>query len=235
MGFRKLGFIAAIALATNSSWAEDHSTTSGGSAPPDIEKVCSQTACRTGGYEAVVGVDPQRYTTIPVTRSPYILDDGSVLIFPGETIAVQLAVDGGKLGRPMAAERYAPEFPALIVKSDGAPEANPENASLAALQGKMPADEVANLPPNTLVVSYGQFKEKGESGMTLTLLHNFSQTIKLDAIIAEIRPNAYEQHYTSTCPVRPKMSDFENWPNALGPLVLKNFRFQADGQSVVCE
>jgi hypothetical protein len=203
---------------------------------PDVDKVCAQHACRAGGYEAVVFVDGEHYTTIPVTHSPYILDDGSVLVFPGETIAVQFAPSGDKLGPPISVQRYAAHLPALIVvKADGQPDANPDDATLPSIRENAPADEVAKLPPNTLLIAYGQFKKTGDKGMALIVEHNLTQTIKLDAIVAEISPGKYKQHYTSTCPIMPKMWGNENWPNALGPLVLKNFRFQATGNVFSCE
>jgi hypothetical protein len=202
---------------------------------PDIDKICANTACRTGGYEAVVGVDADHFTMIPVTHSPYILDDGSILIFPGESIAVQFSMDGDKLGPPISAKRYAPHLPALIVKSGGAPEINADDAALPLINGKTPADEVSSLPPNTLLVSYGQFKPRGQAGMNLTVESNLAVTIKLDAIVAEISSGAYHQHYTSTCPIMPKLAGYEMWPNALGPIILRNFRVQpTDTASVTC-
>ncbi len=202
----------------------------------DVDKVCAERACRVGGYEAVLGTDKDHYTTIPVTRSPYLPDDSSVLIFPGETIAVQFAVDGDKLGSPVSVKRYAPHFPAFISRSGGVPEVNSEDATFPQVKADLPTIEVAALPPNTLLLSYGQFKPKGETGMVLTLEHNLPHTVKLDVIIAEITPGAYKQHYTSSCPIMPKVWGNENWPNALGPIVLTKFRFLPDGGTTVsCE
>lgn len=202
---------------------------------PDAEKVCAERTCRAGGYDAVIGVDADHYTQIPVTHSPYILDDGSVLVFPGETVAVQFSVDGDKLGPPISARRYAAHLPVLIERSGGAPMTNPEDATLPIVNAKLPADEVANLLPNTLLVSYGQSKEKGATGMRLIVEHNLPQTIKLDAIVAEISSGSYHQHYTSTCPIMPKMWGDEMWPNALGPLILRKFRFQPTSESFSCQ
>ncbi|HUO93442.1 MAG TPA: hypothetical protein VMU22_10995 [Rhizomicrobium sp.] len=204
--------------------------------PPDVEKVCAARACRAGGYEAVVFVDAERYTTIPVSHSPYILDDGSVLVFPGETIAVQFSPNGDTLGAPVAVKRYAPHLPALIVKEDGAqPEDNPDDATLPVIKENLPADEAAKLPPNSLLISYGQLKKIGDHGMELIVEQNLPQTIKLGAVVAELAPGGYKQHYTSTCPIMPKMSGNEMWPNALGPIVLGKFHFLAAGNSFSCE
>lgn len=203
----------------------------GGTDSTELEKICAATGCRAGGYDAAVGVDKDRYTTVPVTHSPYLPDKESALVFPGETIAIRFSVDGDK-PVPVSVTRYAPRYPAMIVKSDAAPVANADDAALPAMKG----DSLSGtIPPNLLIVSYGQFKPQGETGMVLTIESSLPHKLKLDAIIAEIAPGSYKQHYTSTCAIQPKLTDFENWPNALGPIVLTNFRFLADDATMSCE
>ena len=138
---------------------------------PDLDAVCAQRGCRDGGFDIALGVDAQRYTTIPVTRSPYVPDENSVLIFPGETIAIQFTSDSSKLTQPKFIKRFAPEFPAQIAK-DNVLQDNTINATLPRLTGAMPRDQVANLPPGTIVISYGQFKPH-DGGMVLRTEHNF--------------------------------------------------------------
>jgi hypothetical protein len=120
------------------------------------------------------------------------------------------------------------------VKAGGAPEVNTDDSTLPVISGRLPADEVAGLAPNSLLVSYGQLKPRGQTGMDLTVESNLAHTIKLDAIIAEISPGSYHQHYTSTCPIMPKMWGVESWPNALGPLILRNYRLQTSSDTVTC-
>jgi len=202
---------------------------------PDIDAICAKTACRTGGYFAVVSVDAAHFIGVNVSRSPYLLEDGAILLFPGETLAVTFAVDGDTLGKPISAVRYAPHLPLLIARTQGdKPAANPDDATLPVVLGKMPADEVASLPPNTLLISYGQFKPEGPAGMVLTLEHNLPHTLKLDAVITEISTAGYKQHASSTCPVLPKIWDNESWPYPLGPIILAKVRFQPDSGDIVC-
>jgi hypothetical protein len=204
---------------------------------PDLVAICAKTACRTGGYYAIVSVDAAHFVGVQVGRSPYLLENGSLLVFPGETIAVTFAVDGDNL-KPVSVRRYAPHLPLPIAKTTGdKPQANADDAALPAVNGKLPADEVAALPANTLLVSYGQFKPQGESGMILTLDHNLPHMLKFDAIIAEMPrgTSAYSQHYSSTCPVQAKIWDNESWPTPLGPIILTKFRFQPDSPTIVCD
>jgi hypothetical protein len=107
------------------------------------------------------------------------------------------------------------------------PRDDPQNAAL-------PDDPPDGATPDTLVISYGQFKPKGESGMVLSLKHNLPHTLKLDAFINVIKPRAYEQHATSACPVPPKLGGFENWPDVVAPIVLANFRFLPEGSDMRC-
>jgi hypothetical protein len=80
----------------------------------NLDTLCAQIACRKGGYDAVVRVDSERYTTVPVSRSPYVVDDNSILIFPGETIAIQFTIENDQLTHPKMVERFAPKLPAYI-------------------------------------------------------------------------------------------------------------------------
>jgi hypothetical protein len=204
---------------------------------PNLDAICAKTPCRAGGYFALVSADASHFVGVEVGRSPYLLENGSLLIFPGETIAVTFALDGDKL-KPIAAKRYAPHLPLPIARAQGdKPQANADDNALPAVGAKLPADEVASLPPNTLLVSYGQLKPQGESSMVLTLNHNLPHTLKLDAIVAEIQSGSsvYRQHYTTTCPVVPKIWDNESWPMPLGPLVLTRFRLQQDSPTIVCD
>ena len=123
----------------------------------------------------------------------------------------------------------------MIADKDDKPVPNPDDASMPPVSGKLPADEVAALPPNTILISYGQLKRLGASGMTLVSEHNLAHMVKFDAVIAEFATDSYRQHPTSSCPVMPKMWATESWPNALGPIVLANFRFSASSDTMTCE
>ncbi|HVZ29308.1 MAG TPA: hypothetical protein VG839_02870 [Asticcacaulis sp.] len=181
---------------------------------------CASQACRKGGYNVALRVDAKKYATVPVSHSPYILPNGSIMIFPGETIAVQFTLDGDKLTAPKFYKAYAPRLPAQV--TSGGKMSDPDTAGL----GK---DDAGSLPPNTVLLSYGQFK--GQAGMVLEVEHNMPRTVKLDALMAVIQQGAYVQKPAATCPVKAKLLAFETWQQPLGPMVLANTRFAADGDT----
>jgi len=230
----RLGAAAALTVCLGSIGVRAEPTPDATAQPAatNLDTLCAQIACRKGGYEAVVSVDNDRYTTVPVSRSPYVVDDNSILIFPGETIAIQFTVENDKLTHPKMVERFAPKLPAYI-SGPSSPIADPANASLPVLKEGPPAQETAELPPNTLLLSYGQLK--GLAGMVLEIEHSFPRTLKVDAIIALIKPGAYDQHYTSTCSIMPKLFGTESWPQPLGPLIIRNARFLPDNNQVTCQ
>jgi hypothetical protein len=186
----------------------------------DSAAVCASQACRTGGSNVALRVDDKTFTTIPVSHSPYVLPNGAILIFPGETIAVQFTVDGDKLTAPKFLKAYAPRLPAQVSK-DGK-LSDPDTSGLT-------KDDAGALPPNTLLLSYGQFK--GQPGMVLELEHNMPRTVKIDAIMAVIQGGNYVQKPTSTCPIKTKLVGFETWQQPLGPMMVANTRFVADGDT----
>jgi hypothetical protein len=71
--------------------------------------------------------------------------------------------------------------------------------------------------------------------MALEVEHNLPHTVKVDAIIALIKTGAYDQHYTSTCPILPKIFGNEAWPEPLGPLIIRNVRFLPDSNQIDCK
>lgn len=206
--------IAAVVVWTATAYADPPA--------PDLDTVCAQSGCRTGGFDIAIAVDAQRYTTIPVSRSPYVPDDKSVLIFPGETIAIQFTPDGDSLTHPKFIGRYAPEMAAQIESGDVL-SANPDDAKLPKLKGEIARDQMADMPPNTLLISYGQL-DPHSGGMMLKTEHNFARPLKFTAILAIIRKGTYEQRPTSTCAVLPGIFGTEMWPDLLGPLVLTDLR-----------
>ncbi|HXC57147.1 MAG TPA: hypothetical protein VNU97_17735 [Rhizomicrobium sp.] len=193
---------------------------------------CLTAPCRAGGYSVRVRGEGAHYTLVGVRRSPYVLPDGAILIFPGETLVFAFAPDGDMLGAPRFVAEYAPQFPAER-DTAGDPTATPPLADLPKLAGGLPRDMLAKFPPGTVIVSYGQ--SAGQSGMNLTLMSNLAKTMKLDAVIALIASGGYDERHASTCPVLPNLIDDENWAQPLGPMLLTNFRFQPAGGGMVCD
>ncbi|ESQ74456.1 hypothetical protein [Asticcacaulis sp. AC402] len=202
--------------------------------PPQksIDDLCAERACRTGGYEVAVRINDKHYTTVPIGRSPYVTEDGDILIYPGETLAFQFAVDGDKLRAPTFVKAFSAQFPASIATEDSLSD-NPADATLPKIPEGLSGERMAILPENTLLVSYGQYGD--DSGMIMELDQNLTQKLKLDATMFLIEKNAYDQQYTSTCPIYPGHSVMEFWPHEIGPIVLSNFRFLKDSDDMACK
>jgi hypothetical protein len=230
-----LASFAAAALATvvSGDATESRAATPRPDAPLAAQPAdddCSRTACREGGFQIALRVDEKRYISIPVTRSPYVLADGSILTFPGETLVFQFSMEGEKLGAPKFVAAYEPDYPAQRdPQGDGG---TVSTGNLPKLTGALPKDQLAAFPPGTFIVSYGQFKDRS---MNLTMRHNLPHTMKLDAVMAVITPEKYLPQYTSTCPLMPNVFGNEMWLHPVGPMVLRNFRFLPDGAPMVCD
>jgi len=200
--------------------------------PAPADSICQTTACRPGGIDVVVRVDKDHYQTVPVKPAPYVLPEGQILIFPGETIAIQFTRAGDTLSAPVFYRRFAPQFPAQI-ETGGKVADDPANTGLPAITGDMSKDKMADLPPNTLLLSYGQVD--GQPGMMLTIDHNFPKALKLDATMFLIGKGRYDQRPTSTCPIQAGLSSFETWPHPIGPLTLQSFRLLQPGDKITCD
>ncbi len=223
----------AIIFATLGLWGAEPQTMQPKQTPDkaaNVDVLCATTACRKGGYEVVVRYDAQRYQTVPVSRSPYVTPDGRIIIFPGETIAVQFTVDGDTLSAPKFIGQYAMSKSfAMQVEVNGKTIANPLDSTLPVLsQG---AEGGGELPPNTLLITYGQ--PPGEPGMMMALTSNMPRLLKLNAELSLIRKGGYDWQRTSTCPIH--LTSFESWPSAQGPMFLSNFRFLPKDAKMVCE
>jgi hypothetical protein len=201
----------------------------------DIDAACSAVACRTGGFEIQINVDAKTYTytSIPVNRSPYVIpEDHTILIFPGETLVFQFSVENSKIGQPIFVKAMAPEFPVQI-DIEGKLVPNPRDADLPPVPQKDGSIDVSSLPPNSLLLSYGE-TEKGQTGMMLHIVSSLPQKMKFEDTMFLIQPGkpGYKDAHTSTCPVAAGQANFESWPEPIGPMILSDFRFVSSGEGV---
>jgi hypothetical protein len=228
MSSRILALCLAV-LALSRTVAADVST-----APPPkpgADAICAAAACRKGGFDVALRTDSTHFTPIPVTHSPYVLPDGAILIFPGETVAIQFAVEDGKVGRGTFVRAFAPRYPMQITR-DGQTAANPDDAALPVLKEGGPKDELAGLPPNTVVVSYGQ--RSGGIDMTLMMEQNMPAALKFDLTVTLPESGDYRQHAATSCPVGSNMMDDEGWGQPLGPILIANPRLLEPSATISC-
>jgi hypothetical protein len=76
------------------------------------------------------------------------------------------------------------------------------------------------------------FVERKDDQTLVTLASGAPRTLKVDLYIS---PDGERWSYTSSCPIRPKLSVYENWPYAIPFMALANPRWLADGDSTACE
>jgi hypothetical protein len=200
-----------------------------------IDSICATTACRTGGFEILINVDAKNYnyTPVPVNRSPYVIpEDHSILLFPGETLVFQFPVENGKIGQPVFVKALAPEFPAQV-DSEGKLVPNPSDANLPPIPQKGGSADASALPPNSLLLSYGE-AERGQTGMMLHIVSSLPQDVKFEDTMLLLQPGkpGYKNAHTSTCPVVAGLAGFETWSDPIGPMILSDFRFISSTERV---
>ena len=218
-------FIFALSLLASHSQAEPTKIT-------NVETLCKERACRTGGYDVVVHIGKDRYTSIAVTHSPYVMEDGGILLFPGEAILIQFAIEENKVSHPNFVKRLASEFISQIPHDHGQFIDNPENSNLTSFVNTKTGEIAQPFPPNSVFLSYGQMKDSDT--MILHTRSNFEHDIRYDAYIELVKPDKYEEHISSTCPIRAKLTTWESWAPPLGPIILDNFRYIINGDDGAC-
>ncbi len=231
----KVIFFAGLLLAASSAHAAEPAQ------PADIAKICASTACRPGGYEVAIQADKSRFAALPVMQSPYVTPDNDILIYPGETLVISFTVADGKATSPTFVKQYATSSTlAMSIVKDGKAVTNPADKTLPALP--MKADGLPDydaLPPNSIVLSYGQSEQMAAPGhgpaTILNIFNTLPQTVKLDAHMSLLSPSGLAWKKTSICPVVPRTFGLEMWPMPLGPMVVTVSRLLKPTDSMICD
>ena len=79
-----------------------------------------------------------------------------------------------------------------------------------------------------------RFKQEDKIGMLLTVENPFPKPLKYDLFMLLVEDRERKPRATSSCPVLPKLSVYEQWPNAIYTLVAANFRFVEGADSTKC-
>ncbi|HVZ29307.1 MAG TPA: hypothetical protein VG839_02865 [Asticcacaulis sp.] len=196
------------------------------SASPPSEDICAHTACRKGGFNIAVLWEDGNYVGVPVPHSPYVLDDGSIIIYPGETLAFQFSVDGDTLSPPKFVQRFAPRHAAQVYV-DGKLSANPDDAQLP------PRPDVTELPPNTILISYDNLDDmkKGMgTGTSLEVGSTLPKMLKFDATLNMLKTvgTGYDPKHRDTCAVQAHSYGAIAWSNPNASIVIRHFHFTTD-------
>jgi hypothetical protein len=193
---------------------------------------CATTACRPGGFDLAIRLEDDHYKAVTVTPTPYVMGNGTILIVPGETIAVQFTLVNGQIAGPATfLGRFAPHLPVPIANGQ-APVPNPQDAGLPVLAGNSAAELLGQLPPNSLLLSYGQ--DPVLATMYLDMYSNLPRRLKLDAVMSIFGHDSFVTGPTALCPISPMALDHEIWPDPVGPLALTNPHLLADGEKAHC-
>jgi hypothetical protein len=159
---------------------------------------CGQLSCRPGGNRVELHLDAERALSFAVPKSPYVTKDGSIIIYPGETLEFDFPNAGTDLGPP----RFLRDTKNNVTSSDSA----------------------AAKAPAALTIDFEQETIGGGPYMHMNLRHTLTKTLKLDATISGFTREGLKQSHSSTCALMPKIFDDESWPGILGPVVLANAR-----------
>jgi hypothetical protein len=172
-----------------------------------LAAICAQTTCRT---EKIIELrapndNVVRFRTDPV---PYVYN-GTLTIYPGETYAVRMRVQGRELGKPVF-------------------ESGSEGKPLPQPTGYKPEEEAkalrdtANAPVEALV--YFSFKQQEGTGMMLEISSTLPVTVKYDAVMFVATPSGIQPDRTTSCPVFGGALATESWAVPLTMLARSNFR-----------
>lgn len=218
-------FAACICLSAGTAFAQTPNAKE-----QSLEAICAATPCRAGGLEIVLRLNKDSYTPIPVGKSPFIMEDDALLIYPGETFAIQYDVVNGKPTAPRWLQSYAPQHPMKILRSDKVVDNAADQALPPIVKHK--DNDKALIPPNTVLLSYGQLT--GQTDMMLVVESTLPDIVKFDAVMALVaKGGGYSFKPTSTCPVANHL--FELWPHPIGPIILKNIRFLPKDAELTCK
>ena len=201
------GLCLAIAPLSGTARAADRTVPS-----RELAAICAQTVCRTQKTITLraPGDNIVRFNSDPV---PYVYD-GTLTIYPGESYAVRMRVQGRDLGKPVF-------------------EPGTEGKPLPGGTGYQPDAEAKALRDTVTTpveaLMYFSFKQDEGTGMMLEIVSTLPVTLRYDAVMFVATPSGIQPDRTSSCPVFAGAAGVERWPVPLTMLALSNFRIVAGG------
>ena len=158
----------------------------------ELAEICTMVTCRMEPHELRLRAEGGSLVTT-TDLLPYV-HDGTVVLYPGESVTVDFAADGSMIDMP--------RFARLASAGDAV---------------GMPSDARASVTLN-----FSQ--TDGKPDMLLVLKSSLGFAVKYDAYMYVPTPNGVESGYTSSCPLNAGLSATEHWPHAIMMIVLTNFR-----------
>lgn len=205
---------------------------------PNYDAVCAQTACRDGGYTVLIvtGSDENDAVMgegVSIPHSPYVMEDGALLILPGETIVYSLTAEGITIKATFLG-RYYPDHPHVQPENFRQDWTNPADDGLKPLELDYKGHPV--LGPNQLMISYGQMApSEGKPDVFMELWHNFPGMIKPKLFMQVFAEDGPRFVYTSSCPILTGISSYEHWPHQIGAMIVESLTLKPGNNEIVCE
>jgi hypothetical protein len=185
-----------------------------------LAEACARTACRAEAKEITLNAPGDRIARFRTEKIPYA-DGGSIAIYPGESFAVRIRVQGEQLGEPVFEQIFDGPSPAKLL-------GHHPDAEAKALQ------DTKNMPVEALLYLYFKQDDKGP-GMTLEITSALPVTVKYDAVMFAATPDGIRPAPTSSCPVASGIAALETWPQPLTMLLLSNFRVVDTARGFTCQ
>lgn len=181
-----------------------------------LAALCAKVPCRKESRQIEIRADAQhgfRYTN---QQLPYVDPDGTIILYPGETITVSLAADGDKLA-----------VPKIVSVSDST--------------GAVDLGDAANksaVPETTMTFAFSQIP--GKPDMILFATNRTKLMLKYSAIIMTPSEQGLKASRTTICPVLPSndpklgFTGTESWQQGIGMLIVTNLHILPSDGSTAC-
>jgi len=187
---------------------------------------------------------------VAVPASPYVAADGTITIYPEETLVFRAAgPPDGPLTLVFVREGVS-QAPKNIPPSDASFQGDAKTtvvhdpktgenvygiyAGSRFIEGGTAEEHLKGEPEGTVIVSYHQ--AVGRPDMVLRVDHNLPGMLKYDAFMERLSPSGpTAAEATSTCPVHTVVAGQETWPYPLGAISMRNFRLLKEDAPFNCD
>lgn len=174
----------------------------------ELAEACARSTCRTESKELRLKSTTGGEWGIKTQLFPYA-DNGQIVLYPGETIAVEFSADGKAMDKPHFLRLIDPAAPMT---------SSPSNPSA----------------PDRAIMTFEFKQTDGKPDMMLSIKSTLGFVIKYDAHMFVPTKNGTQSIYTSSCPIIAKGGAFETWPQEIAMIVLHDFRVVSERDGVAC-
>ncbi len=185
---------------------------------------CAETICRPSKI-VLLTIPSSGVAVVMAEKAPIVDSEGKLMILPGEVLVLRFEADAAGAGRLTVIEDRTPP-PVDTYTPPGGTEALPLYSSDITVMEDM-AVPMKGLPPNSIIMTYGQMPGKPDT--VLTISHNVGGMLAYKALAGFWSEKGYGFKETSTCTVISEKFGVEHWPQPIGPMILTDFVREAEG------